>query len=107
MPRRPARGRRHSHPQLGGKRRPERYSASLRAWRAGGALGPIARQFFDPQIYRIIYIHQRSAGNSTPRGETRQNTTQLLISDIETLRKARNVDRWIMAGGSWGSTLAL
>jgi proline iminopeptidase len=73
----------------------------------GGALGPIARQFFDPGLYRIIYLHQRGAGNSTPRGETQHNTTQLLISDIEALRRARDVDRWVVAGGSWGSTLAL
>jgi len=73
----------------------------------GGVLGPVARQFYDPAFYRIVYPHQRGAGNSTPVGETRQNTTQLLIADLEKLRLARGIKAWVVTGGSWGSTLAL
>ncbi|HEV2362931.1 MAG TPA: prolyl aminopeptidase [Caulobacteraceae bacterium] len=73
----------------------------------GGALGPVARQYFDPTVWRIVYIHQRGAGRSTPRGETRRNTTQLLISDLELVRAHLGIERWVVAGGSWGSTLAL
>jgi proline iminopeptidase len=73
----------------------------------GGAMGPIVRQFYDPTFYRILYMHQRGAGRSIPLGETRANTTQHLIADIETLRQHRKVDRWAVAGGSWGSTLSL
>lgn len=73
----------------------------------GGALGPVARQFYDPAFYRIVYPHQRGAGHSTPLGETRQNTTQLLIADLEKLREQRGIEGWVIAGGSWGSTLSL
>nr|WP_321440640.1 prolyl aminopeptidase [uncultured Hyphomonas sp.] len=73
----------------------------------GGALGPAVRQFYDPEFYRIVYFHQRGAGRSTPLGETRANTTAHLISDIERLRQALDVPAWVVAGGSWGSTLAL
>src|SRR5262245_42855359 len=73
----------------------------------GGALGPVARQFYDPAFYRIVYPHQRGSGRSTPLGETRRNTTQHLISDLETLRLARGIGAWVVAGGSWGSTLSL
>lgn len=68
----------------------------------GGPLGPIARQFYDPAFYRIVYMHQRGAGESLPLGETRKNTTQLLISDLEALRVLRGIERWVVAGGSWG-----
>ena len=65
------------------------------------------RRFFDPQYYRIILFDQRGAGRSTPLGELLDNTTPHLVEDIEVLRKALGVDRWIVFGGSWGSTLAL
>jgi proline iminopeptidase len=65
------------------------------------------RRFFDPQFYRIILYDQRGAGRSTPLGEIRNNTTQLLIEDIERLRRFLDVERWFLFGGSWGSTLAL
>ena len=65
------------------------------------------RQFFDPTFYRIIIFDQRGAGRSTPLGELRDNTTPHLIADIETLRQHMGIDRWIVFGGSWGSTLAL
>ncbi|NHZ42153.1 prolyl aminopeptidase [Massilia aquatica] len=73
----------------------------------GAGLSPQHRRFFDPQQYRIILFDQRGAGKSTPLGEWRENTTQLLIDDIETLRAQFGVDKWLVFGGSWGSTLAL
>jgi proline iminopeptidase len=65
------------------------------------------RRFFDPADWRIIVFDQRGAGRSRPLGETRNNTTELLIADIETLRQARGIERWHVFGGSWGSTLAI
>ena len=73
----------------------------------GAGLSPRHRQFFDPAYYRIVLFDQRGAGQSTPLGEVRQNTTQLLVSDIEALRLLLGVDQWLVFGGSWGSTLAL
>lgn len=65
------------------------------------------RQFFDPAFYRIIIFDQRGAGRSTPLGELRDNTTLNIVADIELLRKQLSIERWIVFGGSWGSTLAL
>ena len=65
------------------------------------------RCFFNPALYRIILFDQRGAGRSTPHAELRANTTQHLIDDIETIRARCGIDRWVMFGGSWGSTLAL
>ena len=73
----------------------------------GGGIAPNHRRFFDPASYRIVLFDQRGAGSSTPVGEVRNNTTQLLIDDIEQLRCLLAVDRWLVFGGSWGSTLAL
>lgn len=73
----------------------------------GGGLSPRHRCFFDPQHYRIVLFDQRGAGKSTPLGEYRNNTTQLLIADIERLRDMLGIDQWLVFGGSWGSTLAL
>ncbi len=73
----------------------------------GGGVSPSYRQFFDPSQYRIILFDQRGAGKSTPLGELRENTTQDLVSDIEYLRKKLGVKKWLVFGGSWGSTLAL
>lgn len=73
----------------------------------GAGLSPQHRRFFDPRHYRVILFDQRGAGKSTPLGEWRNNTTQLLISDIETLRVKFGIDKWLVFGGSWGSTLAL
>ena len=73
----------------------------------GGGISALHRRFFDPAYYRIILFDQRGAGKSLPLGEYRQNTTQLLISDIEALRGHLSVDQWLVFGGSWGSTLAL
>jgi proline iminopeptidase len=73
----------------------------------GAGLSPKHRQFFDPDHYRIVLFDQRGAGQSTPLGEYRQNTTQLLIQDIEQIRQMMGIERWLVFGGSWGSTLAL
>lgn len=73
----------------------------------GAGLSPQHRRFFDPQAYRIILFDQRGAGKSTPLGEWRNNSTGLLIEDIERLRTLFGIDRWLVFGGSWGSTLAL
>lgn len=73
----------------------------------GGGCGAKQRRFFDPKYYRIILFDQRGCGKSTPLGETKENTTEDLISDIETIRKHLNIEKWILFGGSWGSSLAL
>lgn len=68
---------------------------------------PRHRQYFDPDHYRLIVMHQRGCGKSRPLAETRGNTTDALIADIEALRVHRGIDSWLISGGSWGSTLAL
>ncbi len=73
----------------------------------GSGASPSHRQFFDPNFYRIIIFDQRGAGRSTPLGELRDNSTPHLINDLETLREHLAIDRWVVFGGSWGSTLAL
>lgn len=73
----------------------------------GSGCNPGQRRFFDPAHYRIILIDQRGCGRSLPLGETRNNTTDDLISDIDTIRKSLGIDKWLVFGGSWGSTLAL
>ncbi len=73
----------------------------------GAGSSPSSRRFFDPSFYRIIVFDQRGSGRSIPLGETRQNTTPLLISDMEKLRHHLEVDQWLIFGGSWGSTLAI
>ncbi|MES2070437.1 MAG: prolyl aminopeptidase [Pseudomonadota bacterium] len=73
----------------------------------GGGLSPNHRRFFDPQHYRIVLFDQRGAGKSLPLGEYRNNTTALLISDIEKIREMLGISQWLVFGGSWGSTLAL
>lgn len=73
----------------------------------GSGSSPSQRRFFDPAKYRIVLFDQRGAGKSTPLGEYRQNTTQLLVEDIEKLRALLGIKNWLIFGGSWGSTLAL
>jgi proline iminopeptidase len=73
----------------------------------GAGCSPEHRRFFDPQYYRIVLFDQRGAGRSTPHGETRNNTTAHLVSDIESLREMLKIPQWHVFGGSWGSTLAL
>lgn len=73
----------------------------------GGGTSPTHRRFFDPAHYRIVLFDQRGAGKSTPLGEYQQNTTALLIDDIEKIRAMLGIRQWLVFGGSWGSTLAL
>jgi proline iminopeptidase len=68
---------------------------------------PRDRRFFDPSKYRIIMFDQRGSGKSIPQGRLEENTTQHLVKDIEKLRKHLKIDRWIVFGGSWGTTLGL
>ncbi|HMV40806.1 prolyl aminopeptidase [Plasticicumulans sp.] len=73
----------------------------------GAGCQPVHRRFFDPLRYRIVLFDQRGAGQSTPHAELTDNTTTALIADIELLRKTLGIERWVVFGGSWGSTLAL
>ena len=73
----------------------------------GAGASPTHRRFFDPGHYRIVICDQRGAGRSRPLGEVRNNTTDLLIADLEQLRVFLGIGRWHLFGGSWGSTLAL
>jgi proline iminopeptidase len=73
----------------------------------GGGASTKSRRFFDPQRYRIILLDQRGAGRSTPYAELRENTTWDLVADLEKLRTHLGIVRWMVFGGSWGSTLAL
>ncbi|MGG6267624.1 prolyl aminopeptidase [Leptolyngbya sp. AN03gr2] len=73
----------------------------------GGGTISTYRQYFDPEKWRIILFDQRGAGKSTPHAELRENTTWDLVSDIEKLRSHLQIDRWVVFGGSWGSTLSL
>ena len=65
------------------------------------------RQVFDPAVYRIILFDQRGSGKSTPFASLDNNTVHDLVSDIERLRKHLSIQKWLIFGGSWGSTLAL
>ncbi|CAD5117356.1 DgyrCDS6136 [Dimorphilus gyrociliatus] len=73
----------------------------------GGGTSPRDRRYFDPAVYRIVLMDQRGAGKSKPAAELRENTPKHLISDIETLRNHLGIDKWVVFGGSWGSTLSL
>ncbi|MBK2029107.1 prolyl aminopeptidase [Francisella noatunensis] len=73
----------------------------------GGGIQPSYRQYFNPDKYRVILVDQRGCGKSTPFAELRENTTQNLIEDFEKIRKKLNIDKWMLFGGSWGSTLGL
>ncbi len=73
----------------------------------GGGLSPEMRRFFDPKRFRILAMDQRGCGRSTPHAELRENTTWDLVADIERVREKFGIDKWVVFGGSWGSTLAL
>ena len=73
----------------------------------GGGLHPEYRQFFDPQTYRVVLFDQRGSGQSTPHANLEENTTWDLVADIERIREHLGIDRWLVFGGSWGSTLSL
>jgi proline iminopeptidase len=73
----------------------------------GAGCEPYHRRFFDPARYRVVLFDQRGAGRSTPHADLQDNTTWDLVADIERVREHLGVDRWLVFGGSWGSTLAL
>jgi len=78
----------------------------------GSGLSASARRFFDPAAYRIVQFDQRGCGRSIPHAsdpdcDLRANTTRHLIADMEALRVRLGLERWLVWGHSWGSTLAL
>jgi proline iminopeptidase len=78
----------------------------------GSGCGTWVRRYFDPDRYRVVLFDQRGCGRSTPHAgdpaaDMRHNTTRHLIADMERLRRHLGIDRWLLHGGSWGSTLIL
>lgn len=73
----------------------------------GGGCEDYQRRFFDAERFRIILMDQRGAGRSTPLAELVGNQTDKLVQDMETVRQFLGIDRWLLFGGSWGSTLSL
>ena len=73
----------------------------------GGGINPENRRFFDPARYDVLLFDQRGCGRSTPFACLDNNTTWHLVADIERLRTMIGVPKWLVFGGSWGSTLAL
>jgi proline iminopeptidase len=73
----------------------------------GGGSSPAQYRFFDPAAYRVVLIDQRGCGGSTPFASVEHNTTWDLVDDIERVREFLGIPRWLVFGGSWGSTLAL
>ena len=78
----------------------------------GAGCPPVLRRYFDPDAYRIVLFDQRGCGRSTPHAsepvvDLSTNTTEHLLADVERLREHLGVDRWLVFGGSWGSTLGL
>src|SRR5262245_63552932 len=78
----------------------------------GSGSAPWQRGLFDPNAYRIVLFDQRNCGRSTPHAsepnvDLSANTTDHLLADIERLRTHLGIDTWLVAGGSWGSLLAV
>ena len=73
----------------------------------GGGCTPFQRRYFDPARYNVLLFDQRGCGRSTPHASLDNNTTWHLVADIERLRVMLGIERWVVFGGSWGSTLAL
>jgi proline iminopeptidase len=73
----------------------------------GGSCEPGHRRFFNPEAYRIILFDQRGSGKSRPHASLEENTTWDLVADLEKIREFLEIERWVVFGGSWGSTLAL
>lgn len=73
----------------------------------GAGCAPYHRQFFDPEVYRIVLFDQRGCGKSTPHASLHKNTTWDLVNDIELIRQHLHIEQWVVFGGSWGSTLGL
>jgi proline iminopeptidase len=78
----------------------------------GSGSSPGNRRYFDPERYRVVLFDQRGCGHSTPHAsdpavDMSVNTTAHLIADMERLREHLGIERWLLYGGSWGSTLIL
>lgn len=73
----------------------------------GAGSNPTDRRLFDPQQFRIIQFDQRGCGESTPHASLENNTPLDLVNDLEIIRAALDIDKWVCFGGSWGTTLAL
>jgi proline iminopeptidase len=73
----------------------------------GSGMNQSRRRFYDPTAWRIVMFDQRGCGKSTPTGLLTENTLQHTIDDMEALRELLGIDRWVVAGGSWGSTVAV
>ncbi|QTN37057.1 prolyl aminopeptidase [Cognatishimia activa] len=73
----------------------------------GGGCSPTMRRYFDPEVYRVVLFDQRGCGRSKPQASIENNTTWHLIADIERIRAALGIEKWVVFGGSWGATLAL
>jgi proline iminopeptidase len=78
----------------------------------GSGYGSGNRRYFDPERYRVVLFDQRGCGRSTPHAsepatDMSVNTTEHLLADMELLRKHLGIRRWLLYGGSWGSTLIL
>ncbi|MBU4692117.1 prolyl aminopeptidase [Mycoplasma zalophi] len=73
----------------------------------GGGTTSEDTRFFDPEVFKVILFDQRGCGQSLPAAEIKNNNTHLLIEDMENIRKILNIDKWIIFGGSWGTTLSL
>ena len=73
----------------------------------GGTISPTHRRLFDPELYDVTLFDQRGCGKSTPAADLNANTTWHLVDDIERLRTMAGAEKWLVFGGSWGSTLAL
>ncbi|MCB1874973.1 MAG: prolyl aminopeptidase [Chromatiales bacterium] len=73
----------------------------------GAGCEPYHRRFFDPERYHIILFDQRGCGRSLPHADLTDNTTAHLVADMEAIRTRLGIERWVLFGGSWGSTLSL
>ena len=73
----------------------------------GGGGGTLSRRFFNPKKYRIVVFDQRGCGRSKPHASLEDNTTWHLVDDIESIREKLEIEKWLVFGGSWGSTLSL
>ena len=73
----------------------------------GGGAGGFSRRFFNPKKYRLVLFDQRGCGKSKPHACLEDNTTWNLVEDIESIREQLDIEKWLVFGGSWGSTLAL
>ena len=73
----------------------------------GAGSAPAHRRLFDPKRFHVVLFDQRGCGQSRPHASLHDNSTDLLIGDMEALRQSLNIDKFVLFGGSWGSTLAL